>query len=635
MKNLKNLIALVLAFAMILTCVSAFAESYGTANQAHTITVTTKGNGTHTYTAYQVFKGNLNAAEGVLSDIQWGTGVDGDALLTALKGDSTIGSDFTSATTAADVAKVLADNGNTAAFVEKFADIVGEHLGTAAGNGTTSNKVAEISVSGDGYYFIKDTTTTLPDGDTATKFILEVVKDVAVNAKDTVLSPDKKILDAQNGTATETKVAADSSAIGDTVTFNVDIAVPDTTAYKDHFVFNMNDQLPAGITFTGISSITVDSLTITDSTKDSTKAYAADGYDGTAGYYTLKINDAAPIVTEGKYDWEATNYDAVAAAGGQKITVVFNEFKKFAEKNSLAGKTISIQYTGVVNDDAKFDTTANENEVKFVYSNDPNHDYDGDEPGPDEPKGTTPESKTRTYTTSLKILKVDENNRALAGAEFTLTGTSLNRTVVTGSMFVKSTETSGLSSEYEVDTSTYYYLLKDGSYTKTDPNTEGMNTTQYLSTTDIYYLVKYAFDEVSSKETTLVVTTDANGVAQFTGLREGTDYTLEETHAPDGYNKIDGTSIITIAWSDPQAEGATSPAKEQGGFTLTETGTKKFEIAWNATDKQFEVTIKNQSGSVLPSTGGIGTTIFYILGSLLVLGAGIILVTKRRMSVEK
>ena len=616
---------------MILTCVSAFAESYGTANQPHTITVTTKGNGTHTYTAYQVFKGNLNAAEGVLSDIQWGTGVNSAALLEALKGDSTIGSAFASATTAADVAKALETNGSTASFVEKFADLVGANLSTTtAGTGTTSNKVAEISVSGDGYYFIKDTTATLPDGDTATKFILEVVKDVAVNAKDTVLSPDKKILDAQDGTATDTKVAADSSAIGDKVTFNVDIAVPDTTAYKDHFVFNMNDQLPAGITFTGISSITVNSLTIADSTKDSTKAYAADGYDGTAGYYTLKINDAAPTVTDGKYDWEATNYDAVAAAGGQKITVVFNEFKKFAEKNSLAGKTISIQYTGVVNDDAKFDTTANENEVKFVYSNDPNHDYDGDEPDTDDPTGETPKSTTRTYTTSLKIKKVDQDNNVLAGAEFTLTGTSLNRTVVTGSMFVKSTETSGLSSEYEVDTSTNYYLLKDGSYTKTDPNTEGMNTTQYQSTTDIYYLVKYAFDEVSSQQTTLVVTTDANGVAEFTGLREGTDYTLEETHAPDGYNKIDGKSNITIAWSDPQAEGATSPAKDQGGFTLTESGTP-FGIEWNATDKQFEVTIKNQSGSTLPSTGGIGTTIFYVVGTVLVLGAAVILITRRRM----
>ena len=42
--------------------------------------------------------------------------------------------------------------------------------------------------------------------------------------------------------------------------------------------------------------------------------------------------------------------------------------------------------------------------------------------------------------------------------------------------------------------------------------------------------------------------------------------------------------------------------------------------------------IENQSGTVLPETGGIGTTIFYVVGAILVLGAGIILVTKRRMS---
>lgn len=47
---------------------------------------------------------------------------------------------------------------------------------------------------------------------------------------------------------------------------------------------------------------------------------------------------------------------------------------------------------------------------------------------------------------------------------------------------------------------------------------------------------------------------------------------------------------------------------------------------------ELDADIENKQGAELPSTGGIGTTIFYILGAILVLGAGIVLVTRRRMS---
>jgi len=119
---MKKILSLVLALAMILTLGAAFAE-YGTANQAHKITITSNGTGVHNYEAYQVFVGNLDAVENKLTDIQWGSGVDGDALLTALKADDTTGDAMKDATSAADVAKVL--EGKQAAFVEAFAKLVG------------------------------------------------------------------------------------------------------------------------------------------------------------------------------------------------------------------------------------------------------------------------------------------------------------------------------------------------------------------------------------------------------------------------------------------------------------------------------------------------------------------------------
>ena len=149
-------------------------------------------------------------------------------------------------------------------------------------------------------------------------------------------------------------------------------------------------------------------------------------------------------------------------------------------------------------------------------------------------------------------------------------------------------------------------------------------------------------------------TDETNGVAEFVGLRENDntgEYTLEETVAPDGYNKLDGKATFKIEWADPEtlastkvvaAEGQTltedqvksnTAIDEQianGGFKLTvtqdTTANKAYDIKWNSTDKQFEVTIMNQSGAVLPSTGGIGTTIFYVAGSIMVLAAAILLI---------
>ena len=56
--------------------------------------------------------------------------------------------------------------------------------------------------------------------------------------------------------------------------------------------------------------------------------------------------------------------------------------------------------------------------------------------------------------------------------------------------------------------------------------------------------------------------------------------------------------------------------------------------ATTITDANATITVTNQSGTELPSTGGIGTTIFYIVGAMLVIGAGVVLVTRRRMDAQ-
>ena len=108
-----------------------------------------------------------------------------------------------------------------------------------------------------------------------------------------------------------------------------------------------------------------------------------------------------------------------------------------------------------------------------------------------------------------------------------------------------------------------------------------------------------------------IAKTDANGKITFAGLAAG-EYTLTETKTNDGYNLLSGPITVTI--------------DDKGTATFSGDGASTLE--GNA------VKINNQSGAVLPSTGGIGTTIFYIIGAILVVGAGVVLVTRRRMNVQ-
>ena len=125
---------------------------------------------------------------------------------------------------------------------------------------------------------------------------------------------------------------------------------------------------------------------------------------------------------------------------------------------------------------------------------------------------------------------------------------------------------------------------------------------------------------------------DENGVVNLTwtngvGLKDGVTYTITETVVPDGYNKADDITF-TVTCKDPKTgtDCTWEPADGIVAFVRTEGA---------EADDYFETTIINTTGGLLPETGGIGTTIFYIIGSLLVIGAVIFLISKKKMSVEQ
>lgn len=113
------------------------------------------------------------------------------------------------------------------------------------------------------------------------------------------------------------------------------------------------------------------------------------------------------------------------------------------------------------------------------------------------------------------------------------------------------------------------------------------------------------------------ISTDSNGEIHVKGLDAGT-YTLTETDPLPGYNPLDYTITIII------------DEKNEHVVTYTE-NTDRDGAAENAP----ELDIVNNKGVILPSTGGIGTTIFYVVGGILVVGAGVLLITKKRMSARE
>lgn len=111
------------------------------------------------------------------------------------------------------------------------------------------------------------------------------------------------------------------------------------------------------------------------------------------------------------------------------------------------------------------------------------------------------------------------------------------------------------------------------------------------------------------------VTTGETGALVINGLADGTYY-LTETKAPRGYNLLREPVNVTIGHKDANGK-------------LTETS---FVGNQTETDTSGVVKVENNAGAELPSTGGIGTTVFYVLGSAMALGAVILLVTKKRMA---
>ena len=501
MKYMKKFMALLAALTLALTmAVPAFAET--TTPKTYTITI---NNGTGTYAAYQIFKGDLH--EKTLSNIEWGDNV-------TPAGQEALGN-------AADKAKTI----TTEADAKAFAVEVAKYLTDAtAGEGTDS-----ITVSGPGYYLIKN--TEVGQGEVFTDYILRVVGDVKVNPKSGKPTLDKQIRHNETGVW---GVVGDNQ-IGDTVEFRTLTTVPVVSGYTQ-YTYVIHDEMSAGLT----SNVR--------SNKD----------------VTIKVNDETVL---------DKNYYTVTVdpENANKFTVTVDVLKAITDGKMVEGNTLYTYYTGILNENAKvYNDGKQDNKAYLEYSNNP-HDH--------ATTNSTPVKVVYDWTFKMGVKKVDgENNAPLTDAKFVL---SENKDLDLGA------------------------IDADGQPTKTE------NLIKLIKNSDDSYTVAPA------GYTGPVVNVMTAGDITINGLDDATVYYLYETKAPAGYNRLTAAVRFEI----------TATYSDAGDNCTTVTATVNNDV-----QSSVSVNVRNNKGSTLPSTGGIGTTIFYVIGGGLMAVAAVLLVTKKRMN---
>ena len=286
----------------------------------------------------------------------------------------------------------------------------------------------------------------------------------------------------------------------------------------------------------------------------------------------LTYNSDAKVYIGGTETNGFTVTSTVNADGTTTLTVSCDDVKDLGAGNS---SVITVEYTAKLNESATVGSAGNTNKVKLEYSNNPNNSGTGNNE-----TGNTPEDTVVVFTYKTIINKVTKNPA------------------------------------YDPD--------KDSNKTGTD--SEG--NTQYIPLTGAEFTLEKYNKETNEWKSITVVKNDKGTTFTFSGLDDG-NYRLTETKTPAGYNTIDPIEFTITATHDNSGATPTltSLSGNATGSVITFTS--------NLSEGSLSADVVNQAGAVLPETGGMGTTIFYILGSVLVLGAGVLLVVKKRMGADK
>ena len=505
----------------------------------------------HTYEAYQIFSGknstnpDPNATDPVLVDIDWGTGVDGAALLTALIGNSDFNpaTPFDANTSAREIAEYLSQQQDDDAVMLAFGRLAYQYRIVGAGI-PCENNVTPVDA---GYYLVVDASDldSNPTHSAYNTALLQMTQKgpFTIALKTSVPTLEKKVKDKNDSTDSDYSGWQDSADhdVNDIVPFQVTVELGSLKYFKTYTLV-LHDTLSSGLTL----------------------------IQGDSNYpVTLEC-------VQGQSRSAITNY--TLSAVGTDITVTCKDVKPYTTEGVT--NKIVLTYYARLNENCIIGSAGNPNDVYLEYSNNPNvPDYlpdssspDGYSPNPDKPQsasyGQTPPDRVIVFTYKVTVNKVDSNNQPLKGAKFE--------------------------------------LFKE--VPNPDPN----------STEKLYE----SLGEIDGTDATV-----------FTWERiDDGNYKLVEKDAPAGYNKLEDVFFTVSADHDVDDQQTNHP---NNPMLISLSGnTTSGTVTFTGTESSGTVSssVVNQSGVVLPETGEEGTRMLYILGSVLLLGGLVLIVTRKRVS---
>ncbi len=627
MKNTKRTrrVAAFAAAVVMAACAAVPMSSFSAsaAATANTITITgvdANDKVTHSYTLYQLFSGTAETANistpdslGTLNNVKWAWSDEDKAdektaaFLSALKAANTGLEGWTepTQTTAASIAKALfeytqkTEGGTTTTDTEKVKKLsqwLGKNATLLKNCGQATNG-AFSGVNQDGYYIVVEGDLG-GDYGSKTYHLLGVYKaenGAEITVKSSIPTVLKKVKeDDKTGSweqtadyGTQYNDVADY-CISEPVPFKLIATLPSKIDEYDKYYIKFTDHLdkgfkaPTELTIGAIGTFVGEKLTITNG--------AAQSSD----------NNIKATVTD--------NGDS-----GIDITVEVIDVQKYkptTDPKTLANTKVQVDYNAVLDTDAVIGREGNYNDVYLTFSNNPNNTGNGTT-APDE-TGETPKDGVVVFTYELDVHKYDSSD----------------------------------STKALLENATFVLSDKNGKYLKIDDTTkEHTWVTVDTSVT--------GFDW-STVDTVTKFTSSKSEEIKIPGLDDGT-YTLTEIAAPSGYNKIEPlTLVITATTANSQNQDAIGPnvdtdndgkgdgriGEQLTAITLTNgtaTGVGSTAQPYDSTATDADLVagavtmeVANSSGTQLPGVGGIGTTLFYVGGGVLVAGAGVLLIAKKR-----
>ena len=584
MKTAKRFLTAALAVLFTLMCaLPALAEDAPAATQTYTLTIDKPAAG-HTYEVYQIFEGHhtKDGDKEYLSDIKWGRGVTSDDtsqqnMIKNLK-DADLYDEHTTyvagVNDATKVAMALSKLENEVEQVDKFNEIVGAYLGTAAAtkkaeSSTTPIQFTDLSA---GYYLVKDKNDSVGENESYTKYLVKLVANANMNIKSQSMSLEKHILTGNQ------KVTANNAAMGDTVNYCLESKLSEMDGY-DTYTFIVHDELDAGLTFNNDVAVKI----------------------GETDYAGKTVEYA----TEEKGPYEPT-LPTIEKGKKLYIRITLNKLTR-----QYKGQPVSITYSATVNEKANIGNTPNNNVAYLEYSNNPNESQQNGQTS----TTVTPKTTVSTYVAGIQISKVSPKGSLLPGAQFKIEvkeGTeAIEELNVTGYSFAKA----------ENDSDKSYYYQEGNSFVTVAPDSQAQK-----------YVAKGGTN-LNNGRSIVGMTGDGEhstqlSVLRFDGLKAGT-YTITEVLAPTGYKKLNDPIVVEITFAENDNHDGYHWSYDVTGGTEGDIALGKVK------DGVQSFKIVNQHGLTLPFTGGAGANLLAGVGlALMAAAAAAILYIKHRKDRE-